>query len=424
MGAETASPTNVGPSRISARWFPALVVCSSLLSSSLVAQSTSARSATLAGRLAEIGFENVTVLVDGGDLTATFENNVYRYEIRALEIALDALTSDAAPGATVTVIQQQLAIPVVQISVAADRYRAMRRGELGPHESAQVMRVSFDSDALWSDLRHRLRANRSFRRIDIVAHPQFRAQFGDFDEPVRSQINVTPEFSTSLWRGMRVAVQLIFPLQNELDEGGDYVRPGLLTLSQYFRLPGSTFVVGSVGYFTQDRYGIDVQARKYFANGLWAMGGNVGYTGRASRVDGGWEYEAPDLVTFFGDAEYWFAPFDVRLSAAAGRFVFEDWGIRVDVLRRFGEVDVGFFALETERGFNAGVNFAVPLLPRRALVAGRVRMRPARIFRWEYRYHGFPISGIRYRTGAGIDDLVGRLRPAEVKSQLTHQRSP
>src|SRR5690606_38674017 len=111
------------------------------------------------------------------------------------------------------------------------------------------------------------RLNPSAFKFDATIQPQLRTGFGNFSYRVESQINLAPGISTSLWPGMRLPAQVIIPLQNELDESESQVRPGLLTLNQTLRpLPG-TLVSATVGYFTNNQYGLDAAVQHELFDG-------------------------------------------------------------------------------------------------------------------------------------------------------------
>jgi hypothetical protein len=54
---------------------------------------------------------------------------------------------------------------------------------------------------------------------------------------------------------------------------------------------------------------------------------------------------------------------ELELIVAGGHFLTGDEGIRVDLLRRFGEVELGFFGVSTDKGDVGGFRFSVPLRP-------------------------------------------------------------
>jgi hypothetical protein len=356
--------------------------------------------------LIENGFENVSVILADRRAILTYENRMYRDEIRAAKEVMALLAPQVEGKESITLIPQNRKIPLVVITIPADE------------KLASAIDVSLDVDSIWGKIQCTQKANSSSYKFDIVVHPQFKAQFGDHDDPVESQINLAPEIKMTLWKGMSLSAQLIIPLQNELGGDGDYWRPGLLTINQTFRLPRNTFVSATMGYFTQHRYGTDLEIKKYFANGRWLIGANVGYTGYDSYLKGVWYYAGLDVLTAFFNAEYRVAQYDLSLRATYGKFLYGDRGWRFDILRQFGEVEIGFFALKTERGHNGGFNFSIPIFPPKYLPTGPGRISPAKAFPWEYRYKGLPNDGIQYKTGNSIDEFIKRLNPDYIKTQM------
>jgi len=81
-------------------------------------------------------------------------------------------------------------------------------------------------------------------------------------------------------------------------------------------------------------------------------------------------------------------------------------------------VEIGFFALKTERGSNGGFNFSIPIFPPKYLPTGRIRISPAKAFPWEYRYRGLPKGGIQYKTGNNLDGFMKRLNTDYIKNQM------
>ncbi len=361
-------------------------------------------------RLVREGFENVAVAAEDGRWVVTYENRIYRYEIRALEEVMRQVLSQVPGHQSVTFIPQNRGIPLVAVTVATHTEGAQDRAFVAASD------ISLDVDAY--ALGSLQKANRSFRKVDLIIHPQFKARFGNLEDAIESQINLAPEITTSLWKGMRLSAQVIIPLQNELSPEGDYVRPGLVTLNQTLRLPESVFVSATAGQFTQNRYGIDAAVKKYFAHGRWAVRANAGYTGYASYRKGDGAHGPLDVLTAFLSVEYYVPRYDLVVGTTYGQFLYEDQGWRVDVLRRFGEVEIGFFALRTALGSNGGFNLTIPLFPHKYTRMGAVRIRTAEAFPLEYRYRGLPRGGIQYDTDNRIHPFLKRLHPVYVSNQL------
>jgi hypothetical protein len=354
------------------------------------------------------GFENVAVVCKGDSIIVTYENRLYRHEIKAIRKVTAMVSSVVKEETNITLVPQNRRIPLAAVFMSAG-------SDFRPDVYALL-----DTDSIWEEIKGIQKVNSSFYKFDIVIHPQFKALFGEFIDPIQSQVNVAPELRTTIWRGTSLSAQLIIPLQSDpgFGEEGDSWRPGLLTLNQAFRLPHDFFISGTIGYFTRNRYGTDLEVRKYFLNGRCSIGANVGYTGYAIYLRGGWYYSSIDLLTAFLDAEYRFPSFDLSLRATYGEFLYRDKGWRVDVLRQFGEVDIGFFALSTTEGSNGGFRFSIPLFPPKYLRTRRFRISPAKEFSWEYRYKGYKTIGYRYETGHSIDSFVKKLNSDYIEKQI------
>jgi hypothetical protein len=198
---------------------------------------------------------------------------------------------------------------------------------------------------------------------------------------------------------------VILPIQNELDEQGDYVRPGIVSINQTVRLRGDTFVSLSGGYFSDNRYGVDLESRTYLQGRRFALGARIGYTGYAGIRDGSWSQSSMGRLSAALTTDVYVRQYSLLIRSGLERFAYGDFGWRVDVVRTFGEVQLGLFGLVSEGENNAGFSIAIPLFGRKYGNPASLRIRPARTFDWEYRYRGFPSTGLRYETGHGIDEL-------------------
>lgn len=375
---------------------------------------------SMTARLIKNGFENVAATWQDRHAVVTYENRIFRYEIKAVQEVIILLMPLVKQQRYLTLIPQNENIPLVAVTVPVDEYLAFIKQEISIEKFVSTVEVSIDTDSAVRKLAGKQKINRSFYKFDILVTPQLKAQFGQRSDPIEVQINIAPELSTFLWKGMRLSAQVIIPLQNELNKEEDLVRPGLITLSQTFRLPQTTFFSTTAGYFTEQRYGVDFNIRKYFQNGRWAIGANLGYTGFASYLKGVWSYTDLDMLTTSMSADYRLSRFDLILGATYGRFLNKDKGLRLDILRQFGEVDIGFFALKTDTDTNGGFNFSIPIFPAKYLPARRLRISPASTFRWEYRYKGLDINGRQYKTGNRIIDFMKKLDPEYIKNELVN----
>lgn len=368
--------------------------------------------------LLECGFDNVSVVLRDGHIVIAYEDRVCRDEIRAVRKILAIASAATEEYTEITLIPQNRGVPLAIITVSVDEHSSSLNAKASDRESGSAIDVSLDVDQAWWETQRARRANLHSHRFDLVIHPQFKAIFGDYSNPVKAQINLAPEINTTLWKGMSLSAQLIVSLYDEIGEEGDIWRPGLLTINQIARLPGNVFVSTTAGYFTRDRYGTDLEIRKYFVDGGWSVGANLGYTGHASYLKGTWYYSNVNLLTASFDTEYWFPQFDLALRATYGTFLYRDKGWRFDVFRYFNTIGIGFFGLRTGRGSNAGFGLRIPISPSGHLSIGRIRTRLARELLWEYRHKGLPKNGIQYNTGSSISDYMKEFRPGYIESRM------
>ncbi|HMB93803.1 MAG TPA: YjbH domain-containing protein [Rhodothermales bacterium] len=408
-------------SRTARHCIAALLIAFGLLSSKAVAQDQPSHLSELVSRaLVDKGFENVSVAEDPGRVVATFENRIYRYDARGMQEAIKAITPLLEDTFQLILIPRRKGIRLGAVSVPVRSYYAFKRGEISKDVFISSIEVSLDLPNN-TELGRSGKANKTAFRTDVLVRPQFVAEFGNFDDPVESQINLVPEVSLFLWQGASLTAQLILPIQNELAEQGNYVRPGLLTMNQTVRAPGNIFASMTLGYFTRNRYGLDSEARAYAFNGRLAAGIRAGYTGYLSYEAGEWLYGDLDALTYSADIAYQVLPqYNFTLRGTYAKFLFGDTGWRLDAHRSFGEVEIGLFGMlaDTRASSNAGVRITIPLPFSKHAKPARLRARTAEQFQWEYRYRNLPLEGKQYASGGALSDFWGHLTPTFLKNRL------
>lgn len=102
-------------------------------------------------------------------------------------------------------------------------------------------------------------------------------------------------------------------------------------------------------------------------------------------VDGeGYNVSKPDKFNFMLKADYYEPTTKLQCSLAAGRFVYGDYGARLDCTRHFGEYAIGLYGILTGGEHNAGFHFAIPFGGRSQKRKGVLRLRLPEYFDWEY----------------------------------------
>lgn len=356
-------------------------------------------------------FANVAAFVDGPRLYVLYENARYRDDRCALREAAGLLLPKLKDQQELVLVPTDRAIPLITARLTASTDAAapgLQRDERGTDR--QTPDVSIDVTDLPGPLLETPRASASFGRIEVLLHPWFEAAFGDVNNPVASRTGVAPEVRVPLRPGLSLSAQALITIQDDLPTGESRVRPALITLNQTVRLPRNVFVSATAGTFNPDRYGADVEARVWSANGRRWAGAEVALTGATWYADHGWYRTPMRDRTALVEAGWRIAPYDVVMRATAGVFLEAERGVRVDLLRQFGELEIGWFLLASEDGANGGFTLRIPLLPARYGAPAPVRLRAADAYRWQYSYRGSVPSGRRFHTGNALEEFGRELK--------------
>ncbi|MCK5734238.1 MAG: YjbH domain-containing protein [Candidatus Latescibacteria bacterium] len=343
-------------------------------------------------RLAGHGFEHVVVGCSEEKLLVEYENRCYRSQTTGIGVVL-ALVSEECPDVRfIVLILKRRNIPLVRVACSREDYRKLLAGTISLSGFAQRIEVSRIVGSL--DGYRTSEENRSYFKVDAVVAPQVKALFGRAGDWARIQINAIPEVSMPLAKGLVLTTQVILPLENEFgafDQSGDYIRPGRTLVSKVFRFPSTFFLWGSVGYFDLERYGFSADGLWTTNDGRLSLEGRVGLTGFQA-YQGDWKHSDLSDWTYLLRSKYQWTSVDLSLTGTAGRFLYGDVGGRLDLVRTFGEVSLGFFGIRTTANRSGkligGFSIRIPVYPPRRRAPGRFRFGAPLSFPWAYRYRG------------------------------------
>ncbi|PWJ55976.1 exopolysaccharide biosynthesis protein YbjH [Dyadobacter jejuensis] len=242
-------------------------------------------------------------------------------------------------------------------------------------------------------------------KLDFWLQPYFTANFGNFDKPVESNTSIAIQTSLMLWPGMALHTGILFPITNDLDGRPRNIRPAPSYLNQFWA-QGKHFISASLGFFANDQYGLNIQYRHADLSKPWSMGVEAGYTGFYYYPKGGIYYESLEHLLLLADVAYRFKGPDLTAKLTGGQFMYQDRGLRMELIRQFTSIELGLYASKTKNGSTVGFNIAVPIPPGKILQGKHVRLRTGDEFRWEYTYtRGYKI-GERYRMGYSLDQKL------------------
>lgn len=344
--------------------------------------------------LLSLGMEEVKVAQNDSVCTVAYEDNVYRGTYRGLVSVVEALRGlpEAEQAAEYELVVLDDRIPRLLLTLP---------------RQVTALEVSYDTDEAMRRLRGKESRNRTGGRIDVVLYPELYLQNSWLDKLYGVTVGFSPAIEMGLWKGAVLTGQVVLPVYTNMTDYRKYIRPGVITLRQEFRLPGGMLGRLTAGNFTGNRMGVDVALRYQPARGRWMVGASAGLTGSSTCYGGEWVVSTWRKISGAVWGRYNEPRYGLQIDLAAIRLVYGDMGARLDCRRHFGEVTVGVYGMVTDGEVNGGFHFAVPLPGAKRGKRRAVRFRLPEYFGHEYRArHG----------GSYGDELLGysyEVRPDE-----------
>lgn len=381
----------------------------------------------VADLMLEEGFQSIEAFTRDKKIVVRYENRVYRFEATAIKRIIQLLHPVVTANYEMLVlIPKQRNIPMVSIELDLKRYESFANGEISARELFQNTLITDEVNYYKITPKPTIENNGNFK-LEFEFEPQLRLSLGGFPDAVIHQVNLLPTANIFLWQGAQLKFQGILPLLNEFEIPEEEIfRPGIMAFTQFVRLPQEIFALFSAGYYTENRYGLNLEVAKYFLNNNLQIKARAGFTGYAAypqrrgveSIIKGWEYANPDYWDYEAGVAYRFPKWDLNIGAEAGKGLLFKEFVRVNVFRQFDETQLGFFALVTNDGENYGFNLSVPLFPKKYWKPKVVSVRPSRSFR--YTYHATQNYITQYETGIDIATLYLNFNPAFLRNQLSN----
>lgn len=226
--------------------------------------------------------------------------------------------------------------------------------------------------------------NKSYGKLLITALPSITLRNARTDVLFTTTIGIAPTLQMELWKGAQLDAQVILPIYNTMEEQFDHVRPGIIALTQRVKIANNWQVIGSVGNFTNQRAGANLQMRYDLPNGWWGVSTSGGVTVSSTTWEGKWLFSKQKRVNFQLSSYLYLPIWNTKLEACGGRFVRGDYGVRANLSRRFHNVTVSLYGMVTDGEINGGFNFILPLTATRIKKIRPVSFVWPNWFDWEY----------------------------------------
>ncbi|MEM6319613.1 MAG: hypothetical protein AAF960_18210 [Bacteroidota bacterium] len=408
-----------------------LLVLNSSLTAQLDASLTKQKRAqSIADNLVGEGFQSIDIYQQDKVLTIAYENRVYRFDALGLREVM-AITKQSLDGnwgdiEQLVFITKRANIPMLQ----TDWHLTDNKG--GMFTDASVSRTLNRTNLSNPLVRNQNSGN---FRAELVLRPYLSMELGNLyvEDQFIHLIDLRPKLNLYLWKGAHFTYEMILPISNEFQTAPHWseVRPRVVSLTQQFRLPATTFLNISAGLFSRNRYGVSTQFSKYFLDSRIRLSGKIGYTGHASyvryngiEVDKNWVYTDLDYIDYKIGMHYWLPKFNTQIGVEYGKVLNEERTIFFRCMQKFKEIDLGFYAYRTESGENYGIDLAIPIFPKKYWKPKRVSVRPSKRFAYNYLSGARRGSGIilarEYQAQGMFDDFPQDLNPHFIRNYLSN----
>jgi hypothetical protein len=332
-----------------------------------------------------MGMEDVSVDESEGVWRIAYSDRVYREKAQGLYEVLKMLLDHPATSAQeIRLLVLEDRIPQIAVVVAGETVGLYRSGAVSLKEVMGRLQISYDTDLDASYLRTLKRANSSAGKIDLVLYPHISLRNAWFDKLYGVVFDLSPALEIDLWKGASFTGQVVFPLWNNLVGEMDYIRAGMLVFRQAYRFPHNLFASLHIGHFSSNRMGVDAGLRYRPPSDRWMLSLNAGLTGLSTFNRGKWELTSWTRLSGSAAFRYNLPLYDLQFDLTAQRYIYGDYGLRMDCSRHFGEVTIGFYAMYSGGLPNGGFHFAVPFPQKKRTARRAIRVRLPEYFDWEY----------------------------------------
>jgi len=335
----------------------------------------------LRDRLIKAGFVNVRVGLQGKTLVVEYENIRYNHtELDAVGVVAGIASQAAGTGPEqLRLVVRRKGLALLQIEASLLPLREWLEGNaLSNAPAFTVTQHLADTHGV-----NFVGGNENPGRLkpSVMVYPSLTTlvgtEYGVFDY----QLSIRPELQVPLWRGATGVARWDLPVawSHNLDNGQVYAAyhtPAQMDRLMLFQaLPLAPGLVANLG-------GGDVLDSTFGTlNELSWMPGSGMHRFQTIQSWGRDPYSNTTRKVLLGSYHLFLARQDLAFEATGGRFWGQDTGYLVDMKRFFGDVSVSLYYdssvthADSKRWQHAGIQFEIPLTPRRDMAARPIQIR-------------------------------------------------
>ncbi len=335
------------------------VFLSSIYNTSLWGQTYNSGEKT-AEELVKEGFENVRWTENENERIYTIENNVYKAQGVGIAKAIDIIQQNGLPeGKQCKVIVTNLEVPQMTLT-----YKPTT-DEPVDDKNRSGWETSYDLGNSWNEVKKEKAKNSSRFKVDIVVYPQLYFKNYIITQIYQACLEMSPAIEVSLWPGMRLTGQIIFPVYNDGYYGSmETIRPGYLTLEQSFRLPYNIKAKATIGVFDYYTYGAEISAFYPFKDQRFSLEGKFGYVGYGYFHGFRYIYNKEYTNYFSVGGNFYWPRYNTEFKLKVEQYLLKEKGVKFEMIRHFRYASIGFYAVKAEHAnSNGGFKFTIALPP-------------------------------------------------------------
>ncbi|MGL6179662.1 MAG: YjbH domain-containing protein [Tannerellaceae bacterium] len=371
--------------------------------------------------------ENVRILSTDSVCYVQYTNNAWRNEAQALYAVLESMLS-IAPQQAWNINIASDGIPRLTIEASQDQVQLAQSTQAITPQFIESLHISYNrpNSAIISKAPIH---NKSFGKTDLVLYPQFAFQNNTFERIWETQFNLAPAIETSLWNGARITAQVIFPIHNNIvSPEARFIRPGVITLSQQYRLPHNIFGSISIGNFTSQRMGINLANYWISSTGIYKLGYTASLTGSSYVDRNGWSISKWKRLSAHLTCTITPQFYNMEAELSMGRYIYGDYGGQLTLTRRFNNAALQLFGRYTGGISCAGMSITVPIWLKKQSRAHLFRAKVSDWYQLSYSEksgnkadHG---TGKSFATSPAATPMTHYLNPYYLKGQLIRIAKP
>ena len=324
--------------------------------------------------LKELGFEDIRTELRYDTLYASLEDRAYRGTFRGAAAAIQMIAEGHPEIQQFEIVLTDYKMP--QLIVHASK-----------REGIWDVRVDREMKQALKMLKTVKPQAASTGKIDISFIPMISLVNNKLDHLFDYSVRIAPAIAATLWKGSRLTIQPIFPIINNLgvDDTKRYIQIGNASLRQQIISNKHWLLTATAGFFNPERVGVNAQVGFHAIRGL-DFYLHAGYTLQANYThQNGFGFTRNSgKLDFMAKADYYERHTKLQIELQGGRFLYGDYGARLDVTRHFSEYAIGIYGILTGGEHNFGFHFAIPMGGKRQKRTWFIRPRLPEYFNLEY----------------------------------------